>query len=155
MAEREILAPPAAVLLDYAIYGWAFSNGMLTATGKPRLPDRDKWLPVFAALLTMPGWRLTIGGYAREGMTAWGVDASIAACAVPALATDGMRERLARLLADKGWSRPIPAPAIAARAATPELALEQDNVPAVPATTEPTPRLLRSRRTARLRVRTP
>ncbi|MDR3440578.1 hypothetical protein [Telmatospirillum sp.] len=110
MADPKILPPPAATLLDYAVYGWAAEQRMLASSGRPRLPERKVWLPFFATLLAMPGWRLTIGAYALRGMRAWEVDPSIAACAEPALIMANMRDRLTGLLAQKGWPRPIPPP---------------------------------------------
>ena len=137
MSGRETLPVPVATLLTYAVYGWAAEQKMLTAAGRPRLPARAVRQPVFATQLAMPGWRLTLGAYLARGLEAWGVEPSIAACAAPALLAEDLRERWIALLAEQGWSRPIPplpSPVPAARGvpATPELRATPPAPKAVP-----------------------
>ena len=137
MSGGRILPPPAETLLTYAVYGWAAEQKMLTAAGRPRLPARTVWQPVFATLLAMPGWRLTIGAYLARGLEAWDVAPSIAACAAPALLAEALRERWIAVLAEQGWKHAIPPlpPVPAARAvpATPELRATPPAPKAVPA----------------------
>ena len=80
------LPPPVETILIYAAYGWADLNGFQAASGRPRLPERAVWLPLFHAIAASKNGFGTLKRYAERGCAAWRVPASIAACLEDAFA---------------------------------------------------------------------
>ncbi|TWB21107.1 hypothetical protein [Nitrospirillum bahiense] len=74
------LSPPVETILIYAAYGWADLNGFKSASGRPRLPERAIWLPLFHRLAAAKNGLSALKRYAKRGCAAWRVPVSIAAC---------------------------------------------------------------------------
>ena len=86
---QRLLPPPADAILEYAAYGWAKANGYLSPQGRPRLLERKIWVPLFYALAQSDAGLLKLKAYAEDGLKAWNVAPSIAACLDAAFATKG------------------------------------------------------------------
>jgi hypothetical protein len=86
---QPLFPPPADAILEYAAYGWAKANGHLAPTGRPRLLERKIWVPLFNALAQSDAGLLKLKAYAEDGLKAWNVAPSIAACLDAAFATKG------------------------------------------------------------------
>ncbi|MEA1675485.1 hypothetical protein [Nitrospirillum sp. BR 11163] len=74
------LPPPVETILIYAAYGWADLNGFKAASGRPRLPERAIWLPLFHRLAAAKNGLSALKRYAKRGCAAWRVPVSIASC---------------------------------------------------------------------------
>lgn len=79
MPQRDLLPPPYETILIYAAYGWAKANGFKNTMGRPRLPERDVWVPLFYGLAATDDGLREIQVHAEAGAAAWNLPPSIAA----------------------------------------------------------------------------
>lgn len=96
----ELLPPPVETILIYAAYGWAAANGFKARSGRPKLPERDVWLPLFAALAEHDTGKRELARYARLGLAAWNVPFSIAGCLGAAFADPRFDDLLPEVIRD-------------------------------------------------------
>lgn len=93
MPQRDLLPPPYETILIYAAYGWASANGFRNAAGRPRLPERDMWVPLFYNLAATGEGLRQIEAHAEAGAAMWKLPPSIAA-----IIPDAFAGRVARLM---------------------------------------------------------
>lgn len=135
-SDRGLLPPPADAILIYAAYGWAKANGYVSHSGRPRLLERELWVPLFYALSQTESGLLKLKEYAESGLKAWNVPPSIANCLDAAFADKGFDERLLNELRHLADTADAPRSPITLRDIVPAAPLSGPQAPAAETTDE-------------------
>ena len=75
-----VLPPPAGTILLYAADGLASQQGHLSPAGKPQMPSRCEWVPMFRELIDSKEGLSKLHDLARAGMVAWNCPPGMIAC---------------------------------------------------------------------------
>ncbi len=75
-----LLPPPAETILMYAAWGWAFEQGYLSRSARPKLPERTLWVPLFYDLTKIETGMSHLKELAVAGCIAWSISPSTRAC---------------------------------------------------------------------------
>ena len=76
----KFLPPPAATILLYAADGLSVWKGHLNPSGRPRMPQRSIWVPMFRELANSTDGLKTLRSLAEAGMQAWNCSADHLNC---------------------------------------------------------------------------
>lgn len=95
---KTFLSAPLATVLLYAADGLAVWNQSLSRAGRPRMPERAVWVPMFRQLVESSDGVRTLKSLAEAGLQGWGCPDVYFECLDAAFRELGLKGRIIALL---------------------------------------------------------